>query len=154
MEQLLRMVRMVLGSANILVKPHPAESVDEYERLIGSMGDQKTFLLPKDMNIVDALTLSDALISIGISSPSYYAKIIGLPQSIYRFPGKTADAGHLPNFIGIPIASDWEEMPQVLMEMMKVMQQRKAGVEGVKVSDVRLDGMVAARIVDDMERRG
>lgn len=97
-----RTLTEALPGWRLLFKLHPNESAEAY----------RTWLAPfpaatanRDMNIMDALSISSALVSFGVSSPSYYAKLIGLPQCVVRWPGMI-DAGHMANFPGIPVAED------------------------------------------------
>lgn len=104
--------------ANILVtempgwqlffKLHPTEDLHEYQQFLKEISD--SIVISKDMNIVDALMISDGMLSFGISSPCYYARLLGLPQVIYRFKGYCLDEGHLPNFADIPIAYEEDEL--------------------------------------------
>jgi hypothetical protein len=150
-EGLLTTAGGAFAPGTVLVKPHPAEDMERYERLIGALGIPSLRLMPKEMNIVDALALCDAHVSVGISSPTYYAQLMGIPQVLFRFRGAVADAGHAPNFADMPQATEWKELAASVASLRGGgLRSRTESAAGM---DERFDGHAASRIVDDMERR-
>lgn len=127
----------------LLFKLHPSESPEAYREWLA---DFPGAAVNRDMNIIDALSIPSALVSFGVSSPSYYAELIGLPHCVLRWPGMI-DAGHLANFPDLPVAED----PAGLAAAVTALPDRAAAGGMGGGSAEQFDGNACRRMIRVLE---
>jgi hypothetical protein len=81
---LLRAVERV-GSARLLVKPHPSERPGEYEARIEEVGTERASVLPSSSDLVELLHACDILVTVE-SLSAVEALVLGRPVLILNMP--------------------------------------------------------------------
>jgi hypothetical protein len=143
---LMQNITSVMTGWDVVFKLHPVEVVDDYARAREQTGARVSIV--RDFNIVTALLASDAIVSVDISSPCYYARLLGVPQIIFRVRGSKLNDAHVPNFEGVPLIDTYGDLAMAL-------RQLTAGsglVRAVTTDEGRLDGNASRRIVQELER--
>lgn len=131
---------------DIVFKIHPVEVLEDYYAARDESGYPITVI--REFNIVTGLLACDLMMSLDVSSPCYYARELQVPQVIFRVEGATINDAHLPNFSGIRLAGNHEELKHALQDL----AARPTG-PATSAPHSTFDGMASRRIVDALERR-
>jgi hypothetical protein len=141
---LMRVTTNALPGWDIVFKIHPVERLDDYRDARDAA--RCPIHLVREFNIVTALLACDLMMSVDISSPCYYARELGVPQVIFRVKGATVNDAHVPNFSGVAMADDHEQLTVALQTLAAKKDSGSGTGSGT------FDGMASRRIVDELER--
>ena len=87
------------------------------------------------------------MVSVDISSPCYYARLLRVPQVIFRVRGSTLNDPHVPNFSGVPMTDDHQDLAAALGRLATTPIWTATAA-----TDTALDGHASRRIVDELQR--
>ncbi len=130
----------------LLFKLHPNENVGDYRAWLSGFPN---VTVNQDMNIIDALSISSAMLSFGVSTPNYYAELLGQPHGVMRWPGMI-DAGHLENFPHMPVADGPESLAALVAVLLARGSREEHGADAGLFDGKACTRMI--RVLEEMER--
>lgn len=149
----LAVVRHFLPDWRCVIKPHPMEAVEDYRALVAEAADVR---VTKDTPADELVLLSDLVISLGTTSPSQVARMLGVPVLILNPIDNQLFAAHSDAFVPGTVLRTTAELARVLETV-----ERDADALGELCGDYRshqwIDGHASTRIANhirDLVRQG
>ena len=144
------LVRAVDGLEGVhcLIKPHPAEPSDPYERVLREAGARRTRVLPPRAELLELLHAADVLVTVE-SLSAVEALVLGRPVVVLETPNHLRDLVQAGVAVGVAKGADpagalWSVLRDPdAREQLEAARQRYLGELAMGV-----DGGAAARILD------
>lgn len=138
---------MALPGVHLLVKPHPAESGEAYERAIQRAGAGRARVLGSRADLLELLVAMDALVTVE-SLSAVEALVVGRPVLILNLPTNLAELVEQGMALGVAAGEDPREALRSLL-FDAATERRLAAARERYLGDVAhgVDGQATARIV-------
>jgi len=136
-----------LPGVQLLVKPHPAESADAYERAIRQAGGGRARVLSPGTDLLELLVAMDALVTVE-SLSAVEALVVGRPVLVLNMPTNLAEMVEQGMALGVPAGEDPQHALRSLL-FDAATGRRLASARERYVGDVAhgVDGLATARIL-------
>lgn len=136
-----------LPGVRLLVKPHPAESGDAYERAIRQAGAERARVLSPGTDLLELLVAMDALVTVE-SLSAVEALVVGRPVLVLNMPTNLAEMVEQGMALGVPACGDPQRALRSLL-FDAATGRRLAEARARYLGDVAhgVDGEATARIM-------
>jgi hypothetical protein len=104
-----------LPRVKLLVKPHPAEGTDGYERTLRELRAERVSLLPPQADLMQLLFAADALVTVE-SLSAVEALVLGRPVLILNMPTNLREMVENGVALGVPAGADPKGALQSVLE--------------------------------------
>jgi hypothetical protein len=142
------LVRAVEATPGVrcVVKPHPAERPDEYERVVRELGARRVTLLAPASDLMELLHASDALLTVE-SLSAVEALVLGRPVLVLNMPTNLRELVECGAALGVPEGEDpAPALRAVLLDPEARRRLAEARERYLSLVAARVDGGATARI--------